>query len=381
MKTKLISLVIILLIVAGAVTLLKTRKKALSQAPVATAFPIVVDTVTLQPSAITLTLPAMGIVSSDLSTTLSTKVSGRVLKLFHQEGDQVKKGEILLQIDDRELHAKKETMKLKRGSMGYDISAKQENLKALETALENAISSHARTKELLDVKGASIEQYDKETTAIAQLKAQIQSTKSAVSMLRAGINELQQNEKEIDTLLSYTRLKSPVNGTLSARMVQAGDLALPGKPLLKISATDGLYLDIRLPTNLHPTTILYQNETYPLTSKNQAGASGLHEYRAALPLGSSLVEGEFLNISVVLYNGQGVLLPNDVLLTTQGESSVMVYQDGHATKVPVTVVRRGSEGVMVKEDLAGKTLLLAKPDILLRATTGVPIQILSHSNN
>ncbi len=57
---------------------------------------------------------------------------------------------------------------------------------------------------------------------------------------------------------------------------------------------------------------------FPLTPKNQAGASGLREYRASLPLGTSLVAGEFLNVSLVLYSGEGVLLPNDVLLTERG---------------------------------------------------------------
>ncbi|RMG56115.1 MAG: hypothetical protein D6717_07060, partial [Gammaproteobacteria bacterium] len=72
--------------------------------------------------------------------------------------------------------------------------------------------------------------------------------------------------------------------------------------------------------------------------------------------------------------------PTDVLLTTQGVTNVLVYEDGKVHKTPVTVTRRGSEGVMVQESLGGKTLLLAKPDILLRATTGAPVKILSHSN-
>ena len=94
-----------------------------------------------------------------------------------------------------------------------------------------------------------------------------------------------------------------------------------------------------------------------------------------MPLGTSLVEGEFLNVSLVLYSGEGVLLPNDVLLTTEGQSSVLVYKNGKALKIRVTVLRRGREGVMVRQDLAGRTLLLAKPDILLRASTGVPVRI------
>jgi len=380
MKNRLIVTLIILLILAGAVFLLKVRKENLADAPVAAVLPVVVDVITVQPQAVTLTLPVMGIVSSDISTTLSTKISGRILKLYKQEGDQVKKGDLLIQIDDRELRAKKESLRLKRKSLGYDITAKQGNLKALQTALENTIDSHARTKELLDVKGASIEQFNQEQTKIAQLTAQLQSVKSGIEMLRSGVNELLQGEDEINTQLSYTRIVSPINGTLSARLAMAGDLALPGKPLLKIAATEGLYLDIKLPSNLQSSAIQFQGKKFVLTPKNQAGSGGLREYRAALPLGNTLVEGEFLNVALVLYSGNGVLLPNDVLLTIQGITNVLVYQDGKASKTPVTVFRRGSEGVMVKEDLRGRRLLLAKPDILLRATSGAPVKLFNHSN-
>ncbi|NCP01917.1 MAG: hypothetical protein GW861_00885, partial [Deltaproteobacteria bacterium] len=74
MKNKLILVLVLLLIVGGAVVLLKTRKAALTEAPVAAVRPVVVEALTPQPQQISLTLPVMGVVSSDLSTTLSTKI-------------------------------------------------------------------------------------------------------------------------------------------------------------------------------------------------------------------------------------------------------------------------------------------------------------------
>ncbi len=380
MKKKLILMLILLLVAGSGIVLLKTRKAELAKAPVATVLPVVVEALEVQPRAITLTLPAMGVVSSDRSTLLATKISGRILKLYKQEGAPVKQGDLLLQIDDRELRAQQESLRLKRESLGFDLDAKRQNLKAAEAAVQNALESHARTKELLDVKGASIEEYQREETTIAQLKAQVQSASSGIAMLKSSVDEVRQSEKAIATQLSYTRLTAPVSGTLSARLAMVGDLAVPGKPLLKIAADQGLYLDLKLPSDLQASAIAYAGRQYPLTAKNQAGASGLREYRAALPVGGSLVEGEFLNVDLVLYSGTGVLLPNDVLLTTQGITSVLIYADGKVRKTPVTVIRRGSEGVMVEEDLSGKTLLLAKPDILLRATSGAPVKILSRSD-
>ncbi len=95
------------------------------------------------------------------------------------------------------------------------------------------------------------------------------------------------------------------------------------------------------------------------------------------PAGTSAVEGEFLNIDVILFSGEGVLLPDDVLLSAQGKTWVLIYLNGKAKKIAVTIEQRGIEGVKVKENLAGRTLLLAKPDILLRASSGVPVMIRS----
>jgi RND family efflux transporter MFP subunit len=348
MKNKLILVLVLLLIVGAAVVLLKTRKAGLAEAPVAAVLPVVVEALRPEVQQISLTLPVMGVVSSDLSTTLSTKISGRLDKLYKREGDPVRAGELIAQIDNDELLAKRMALLAKIEGLDAEIRTQEE--------------SHARTLELFAVGGAALEQKQQEETALERLSLERQS--------------LRQNIAELDQLTTYARIVAPVSGTLSAALVKVGDLALPGKPLFKISASEGLFLDIKLPATVEATAIRYQGQIFPLTAKNLAGASGLREYRAQLPLGNTLVEGEFLNVDLLLYTGEGLLLPNDVLLTSEGQTSVMVYQDGLVRKTPVSVTRRGREGVMVKEDLAGKTLLLAKPDILLRAASGTPVTIL-----
>lgn len=353
MKKKAFVILILLLLVVGAVLLLKTRKANLAQAPVAAPLPVVVDAISIQRQNIALTLPAMGVVSSDISTTLSTKISGRIDKIFMREGDAVKEGELIAQIDSTEFDAKRKALLAKIEGLDSEINVQQE--------------SHQRTLELFQVGGASLEQKQKEEAVIEKL------AKERLA--------LQQNIKEVENLSKYARIVSPTSGTLSARLVQVGDLALPGKPLFKIAANEGLYLDLSLPSDLQASAIRYDKQRFALTAKNQAGASGLREYRAALPIGNALVEGEFLNVDLVLYSGEGALLPNDVLLSTEGQTYVLVYRDDKVVKTPVTVTLRGSEGAMVKEDLTGKMLLLAKPDILLRATSGAPVEILRPSNS
>ncbi|RMG53807.1 MAG: hypothetical protein D6717_10625, partial [Gammaproteobacteria bacterium] len=87
MKRKLITVLIVLLVAGGAVALLKKRRAELAHAPVANVLPVVVEAFVPTPQQVTLTLPAMGVVSSDRSTVLSTKISGRITRIVKQEGE------------------------------------------------------------------------------------------------------------------------------------------------------------------------------------------------------------------------------------------------------------------------------------------------------
>jgi len=371
---KIIVIALVVIVAVSAIVLLKTRQSNLKKAPIAAVLPVVVDTVLLRTAPVVLTLPAMGTVASDLSTTLSTKVSGRVTKVYKQEGDAVKKGDKLASIDASDLVAKKEGLRLKKEGIGFQIAGNKANVKALKTSLVAAQETHARTLELLAVKGASQEQSRQEDANIAAIEANISAAQNGISTLNKSNDTLEQNIKEIDSLLVYTKITAPIDGTLSQRLVVAGDLAMPGKTLFRIAARTGLYVNLSLPDTLHPTKIIVQGKELPLTAKNEASTAGLAQYIAPLPDDTGLVEGQYLNVRVVVYEGADVLVPVDGLLSIGGKSFVFIYNQGKAAKTAVNIVARGQEGVVVSPDLNGKIILMAKPDILLRAASGVPVQ-------
>jgi RND family efflux transporter MFP subunit len=370
---KIIVIALVLIVAVSAVTLLKKRQNDLKKSPIAAVLPVVVDTARLRTSSVSLTLPAMGLVDSDLSTTLSTKVSGRVTKVYKQEGDRVNKGDKLASIDASDLLAKKEGLRLKMEGIGFQIAGNLENIKALKTSLISAQETHARTLELLAVKGASQEQSRQEEANIAAIQAKISAAQNGISTLNKSKDTLDQNIKEIDSLLVYTQITAPIDGTLSKRLVMAGDLAMPGKTLFRIAARTGLYVNLSLPNTVHPAKIIVQGKELPLTAKNEASAAGLAQYIAPLPDDAGLVEGQYLNVQVVVYEKAAVLVPVDGLLSVNGNSFVFIFQQGKAVKTPVDIVARGQEGVVVRPDLSGKTILIAKPDILLRAAAGAPV--------
>jgi multidrug efflux pump subunit AcrA (membrane-fusion protein) len=182
--------------------------------------------------------------------------------------------------------------------------------------------------------------------------------------------------REIDSLMDYATLVAPIDGTVSQILARPGDLATPGKALVHIVSSTGLYLNLSLPETLRASEILHNGTLRELTSKNKAGVTGLVQYVAPLPGDHGLVEGQYLAVSVVVHRANDVLIPMDALLTMDGSTSVFeLTAEGKAVRRPVNITFRGVEGVTVAEDLSGRTVIIAKPDILLRISAGVPAVI------
>lgn len=371
---KLVTLILVVAIVVAGLLLLKKRKADLAHAAPASILPAVVATTELKTQSIALTLPAMGIVASDVSAILSTKISGQVMVVYKQEGDAVKKGEVLARIDAKDLEAKKHGVALQRQGIVFEIEAKKAEAKSLMTSLQSAKATHRRTRELLDVKGASVEQYSQEEAEIAKIDAGLAAVRNRIETLAKNMETLKASMRELDSLMNYATIVSPIDGTVSQILARPGDLATPGKPLLRISSKDGLYLNLSLPDTIRADQVQLAGRTLPLTSKNQAGETGLVQYVAPLPPNLGLVEGQFVNVRVVIYKGNGVLVPIDALLTMDGSSSVFVLTaNGKTRRLSVRIEARGVEGVTVAQDLDGRKVILAKPDILLRIASGVPV--------
>jgi RND family efflux transporter MFP subunit len=371
---KLITILLIVIVVAAGLFLLKKRMGDLANAAPPAILPAVVDTAELQIKPLVLSLPSMGVVASDVSAVLSTRISGQVMEVFKREGDAVKKGEQLMRIDAADLEAKRQGVNLQRQGIVFQIEAKRAEVGALEISLKSAEQAHARTNELLDIKGASPEQFSQEEAEIARLKANLAAVRNSMETLRKGMETLDASMREIDALMDYSTLTAPIDGTVSQILVRPGDLTLPGKPLMRIASRSGLYLTISLPGTLHAEEVLLGDQALPLTSKDQTGETGLAQYVAPLPKITGFVEGQFVNVDVAIFRGEGVLVPIDALLTISGSSSVFVLEaDGKVRRTAVTVKARGIQGATVEQDLAGSRVVVAKPDILLRIAAGVPV--------
>ncbi|WP_457561366.1 efflux RND transporter periplasmic adaptor subunit [Caminibacter sp.] len=348
-----IFVLIVIGLVAGAITLVKKRKEEDKKIPTAEIFPIIVKSLTLKEKNITTTLPYLATVKNDKNIVITSKFPGRVLYIKNL-GDKIKKGEVVAKIDSSELKAK-------LAEINSNISSIKSAINAQKITLDNTQKIYYRTKVLYKVKMASLNELESLQNKIALLKAQIKANEEKLKALRAS-------KKSIENSLTYTNIISPVSGIVSAKLVNIGDNAAPFRPILKIASNSGNYLFIMAK---NAKEILYKNEIYPLTPLNET-VNSLKTYKANVD-DKTLISGEKVNVKLITYKGKGYLIPFDAVLSIDGNSYVFDI-DGKMHKLDV--VAQGVEGLVVKS--APSQIIKANPDILLKIKAGYPFKLMEN---
>lgn len=206
-------------------------------------------------------------------TALSFQVNGRIDRLLVDEGEPVKQGQevALLLADDYEqavTRAQAEVAAAEAGLAALQAGTRKQELKVAEATLEQARAEQRfaeeevqRTRSLIRKKLASQEQLDQ-----AQLKRDVAN--SAVRRAQQQLQLLQEGPRQEDIdrasaelaarrsalktaeqQLSYTHLMSPVSGTVTLRLAEAGEVVGPGQPVFKVAELT------------HPWVRAYLNET------------------------------------------------------------------------------------------------------------------------
>jgi hypothetical protein len=285
-------------------------------------------------------------------------MSGRILYIV-QNGKTVKKGEVIARIDDKDLKTKLE-------SLNFSIASLKSQIKSKQIALKNLLKTHQRTKELLKVKGASKEQFEKEQTLIS-------ATKAGIKTLELKIKEVEANKEAVINTLSYAVIKAPING-IAQRLSNIGDIALMGKPLVSINAKTNGYLLVRLPANVISKEIIYQGKKYPITPLGST-YNGLLEYVANI--NANLASNQTVSIDVVIYDGEGYFMPHDSILDRDGKSSVVVLYKNHAKAKKVNIVANGEQGVVVEGVNPDENIVVEKQDVLLKLLGGIKVRAIN----
>ena len=151
-------------------------------------------------------LSVSGKIQATNSADLSTRIMGYVTKVYVNVGDKVRKGQLLVSINNTDLQAKK-------GQVNAGITE-------AKTAFNNVSKNYNRYKNLYESKSISQKEMDDMTANYQMAKARLE-----------GANQM---KNEINAQFAYANITAPFSGIVTSKNVETGNMANPGMPLISI---------------------------------------------------------------------------------------------------------------------------------------------------
>lgn len=305
-----------------------------------------VEAMVIRPQPIENKILTTGTLMANEEVELRAEFSGRVTGVFFEEGKNVRRGDLLLKINDRDLQAQ-----FKRKQLAETLAANEEQ----------------RQRSLYEMNGISREEYDKVLTSLNMIKAE---------------------REEIESQLAKTEITAPFDGVIGLRYVSEGSYVSPATQVASMQDIDPIKVEFSVPEKyagrINTGTGVkvsfsefkgeYRGAVYAVEAKVDAATRTL-KVRATIPnKDGRLIPGSFARVDITLERiPDAIVIPTGAILPELGGERVFVYSNGLARSVPVTTGIRAERSIQITQGLKPNDTLIVTG--LMQITDGRPVQI------
>ena len=193
---------------------------------------------------------AVGTVRPRQEISVESQVQGRIVEVLVGPGDTVKEGDRLVVLDNREFRARLDSAK----QMIVSARARKEQalqaVKAAEAAFTQAEAAHKRVLTYYKAEAATRQQLEEAESVFQQAGAGVKQALDGLKAAESGIRQAEKGVEEARIVQNYTEIRSNAAGEVAKRLVEPGDMAFPGKPLVVLQTRGTLRLEALLPEGL-----------------------------------------------------------------------------------------------------------------------------------
>lgn len=305
-----------------------------------------IDVTVIKPKRIENIIKITGAILANESVSLRSEISGKVENIYFQEGQRVKKGDLILSINDDE------------------IVAQLEGLKYTQQLSERI---EYRQRQLLEKEAISKEEYDIALTTL-------QTTQSDI--------------KETEARLAKHKIYAPFNGIVGLRQVSEGsyispsdlvanmyninpikiEFSVPGKYTPLVNKGDKINFTVEASDNEFEGTIYAMEPRIdPQTRTLQIRAICDNDEEVLIP-------GQFANINYILdVLPSALMIPSEAIIPELNSHKVFTYKNGIAEQASISIgLRTENEVQAIKGINAGDTVITSG---ILQVRQGTPVSI------
>lgn len=321
-----------------------------------------VAVVTVQRTTVPDYLEATGTVHAAQSAQLASQVMGTITRVNVQEGAHVRRGQVLIAIDEAQPRAAYQ-------SASAGLQASRGAIAVADADYSLAESTMQRYQMLYDKKSVSPHEYDEVKAKLAAAKAQRDAAHANSAQAEAVV-------AQASTTVSFTRVRAPFDGVVTAKLVDAGAMAAPGVPLLVVEDPSHFRLEavvdesqagtVRLGTEV--PVVLDSLGSRPITGKvvqivpAADPASRTFTVKIDLPANPMMRSGLFGRARFPRGERQSILVPQSALLHRgQLDAVYIVGTDQVASLRYVTLGRPDGNRVEVLSGLDDGERIVVQP--------------------
>lgn len=341
------------------------KESAAKQGPRIVAVPVIVAPAVR--ATVPLDLEAVGNAAPYATVAVKARVDGQIVKVFFREGEDVKAGQPLFQLDARPYQA---LLQQSEATLARD-----------EAQMQHARKQKRRYKELLQKNFVSPDAYAQFVTNADSSDATVRADQAAVESAKLQVE--------------YTTIRAPISGRTGKVLIQLGNLvrANDTNPLVVINQVSPIYVDFSVPEQyLDEIRGLMRKHTLPVTARisgeaqSASGTLAFVDNAVDTTTGTVRLRARFANRDRLLWPGQfvtavltlgeerdAVVVPSQAVETGPDGQFVFVVKPGNVAEVrPVKVKRtEGGRSVIASGIAAGEQVVITGQ---IRLTNGVKVE-------
>ncbi len=301
---------------------------------------------------------ATGKLASSEESKLSFKTGGIIKKIHVKEGQQVKKGQVLAELDLSEIQAQTQQASLGQEQASINIDNAKLAVKLAERDYRNA-------KALYQDSVATLEQLE-------NAEVQLENVKNQLAAAEKGLDFSRRNVTMAEFNLKYSKIIAPSNGVILRKKAEANELTSPGKVIfdfgtkdkamvIRVNLTDKDIIHVNLGDRADVQFDAYNNHVFegivreiasiadPYTNTYEVEVEVVSEGKKLLSGFIGMVEIESASKTVLLE------IPVDALIKANAnKGEIFLAEDGKARKVPIEIHRIRGNRLLVSKGLVAQ---------------------------
>lgn len=344
---------------------------------------------------------APGVVEPKSKVDVSAEVSARILELPAREGARVKKGDVLVRMDGRDLQAALAGAEARRDGERFRLEAERSRIQGAKQNQENVRAILARTQALHDTGDVSRQQLDDAIARARDIESQVQAAEKTIAQLERSLAASEATIEQSREAVRRTVIMSPIDGLVTYLKAEVGELAVvgimnsPGTLIMTVADLGAMHLNAKVAeTDIARVAVgqdakiyvnAYKDDPFDgkvseIALQRTVEKDGTGSFKVLVNLdlkGRQIFSGLTGNVDIDIARQEGLMVPSQAVverpvndLPESVKSSPLVQKnrrvttvvfrvvDGKAVVTPVVTGPSNLTDTLIKEGLtAGDTII------------------------